>query len=181
MLLAGALCAAGAMNGASSEAALVTRSYEGSVDFASSPAGLVTFEFTLTFDTDADTIDRAVDSYWTSSALAGFNPASVIFTRRKLLPADPFYNVSVGGAAAGAEAAFGIDFAFKFVDLPTSPAVGIYGDGSGFDLAHTGSARIISTSTPLPEPAAWTMMLIGFGIIGAAMRSGGRTQRRATA
>ena len=177
MLLAGALCAVASMQAASSEAALVTRSYEGSADFGAAFAGLVTFAVTLTFDTDTETIDAAVDAYSSSSGLASFNPASVVFTRRKLAPADLFYNIAVGGSAFGAEAAGVNDFFFKFADLPNSPVVSIYYDG--VFVPGTGSAVIVSTSTPVPEPATWGMMLIGFGALGGAMRSARSRKRTA--
>jgi hypothetical protein len=48
-----------------------------------------------------------------------------------------------------------------------------YGNG-GFD--NPGSVNISMSVTGVPEPATWAVMLLGFGGIGAAMRSARRRQ-----
>ena len=45
-------------------------------------------------------------------------------------------------------------------------------------LATANSGAILETAPPLPEPATWAMMLLGFGAIGTAMR---RKSRRSNA
>ena len=37
---------------------------------------------------------------------------------------------------------------------------------------------VIGAITPVPEPAAWALMLGGFGLAGAAMRRRGRSTAR---
>lgn len=46
---------------------------------------------------------------------------------------------------------------------------GIVNDGSGIGVPHS----------PVPEPATWAMMLLGFGLLGGAIRSAKRRQRLA--
>jgi hypothetical protein len=56
--------------------------------------------------------------------------------------------------------------------------------GTGRGLMHfsaTDGATVritIDNATPAPEPAAWMMMLAGFGLVGGAMRSAKRADSR---
>ena len=57
-------------------------------------------------------------------------------------------------------------------DIPTSTRF----DDVTIDL---GKATIVDV-TPVPEPAAWTLLIAGFGGVGAAMRARGRPPRPPT-
>lgn len=47
-------------------------------------------------------------------------------------------------------------------------------NGNGFDKSSDINVRVFATVTPaaaaVPEPATWGMMILGFGVVGAAMR-----------
>ena len=61
----------------------------------------------------------------------------------------------------------------------THGKIGLYGynNGSSFDNVNLTGTLFASTSS-VPEPATWTMMLVGFGIVGFAMRK--RSNARTT-
>ena len=67
-------------------------------------------------------------------------------------------------------------FVGAFDNSSTFSSVSFWGDGFGEFLVAGGTVRFanIGQGTPLPgaipEPATWMMMLMGFGLIGAAMR-----------
>ena len=59
----------------------------------------------------------------------------------------------------------------------TKPTIGKDGYLSSFASTSTGTFGGVVTAAPVPEPATWAMMLVGFGGLGVAMRS----RRRASA
>ena len=74
-----------------------------------------------------------------------------------------FLNTFGGGTVAGAE---------------TALLSGLQSGTAYFNI-HTNvfpSGEIRGFLSPVPEPAAWAMMLLGFGMVGAAMRSAKRRQ-----
>ncbi len=64
-----------------------------------------------------------------------------------------------------------------FLD-PGSYAFTIVGDGLGGLPAGIGVRLDSLTTSPVPEPATWGLMIVGFGLMGAALRS---SRRRALA
>jgi hypothetical protein len=192
--LTGALAAA-----ASAQAATVTKTYDFSlsnfVDVVGSNAPLltsITGSFTLTLDpavgVGADTADIVVnslsDTHVSSPIGFGFAPGSPLF-------------LSVGGTLNGVGdiAQFTNDFVLqlKFAGGNLdAPALSLCGDGfscgtggpsvlaSGYSLldhngvwlAQNGS---VTVEGGVPEPASWALMLLGFGGLGAVLRTRRRT------
>ena len=83
-------------------------------------------------------------------------------------------------------------YGFTFKGPPAYKGIGFPGDGfvnlkftegaqgyHGFaDITSDGTLHAITYSAGIPEPAAWGLMLAGFGLTGAALR---RTRRQAAA
>ena len=53
----------------------------------------------------------------------------------------------------------------------TKPTIGKDGFLSSFDSTSTGTFGGVVAAAPVPEPATWAVMLVGFGGLGVAMRS----------
>jgi hypothetical protein len=71
----------------------------------------------------------------------------------------------IGGFAPNGEPAFsGIDFSFSFDNIPANQF--------RFGTAPTFSVRLLSVDgvPPVPEPATWALLMLGFGFLGYAMR-----------
>ena len=49
--------------------------------------------------------------------------------------------------------------------------------GPGFGVDNFAFADVTGPTAPVPEPATWAMMLLGFGFVGSAMRSVKRRQK----
>ncbi len=51
-----------------------------------------------------------------------------------------------------------------------NPATISFGDGTGFANADADIRSLVFTSSGVPEPASWALMIAGFGAVGAAAR-----------
>jgi phosphoglycolate phosphatase-like HAD superfamily hydrolase len=51
-----------------------------------------------------------------------------------------------------------------------------FGTGAFTSLGNTDRALFALTAGPVPEPATWGLMILGFGVVGSALRSRGRRQ-----
>jgi hypothetical protein len=104
----------------------------------------------------------------TNLAGTAFQPLGLALSGRSQVGFDIFFNNGVNSAFLSA------DNNFYGIDLGTGTASLIGGIGIS-------NVRGITTSA-VPEPATWGMMLAGFGLVGAAMRtkSRRRTLARAT-
>jgi hypothetical protein len=82
----------------------------------------------------------------------------------------PTTNTFMGGSSflSGGQDYSLTEFSFRrFLGDAVQANVATFG-GDGND--YTGNFRILSAASAVPEPAAWTMMLGGFGLVGALMR-----------
>jgi PEP-CTERM motif len=52
-----------------------------------------------------------------------------------------------------------------------------YGTGAGFDSSYSGTLTF-ATATAVPEPATWLSMVLGFGVLGVALRRGAKKTAR---
>lgn len=53
-----------------------------------------------------------------------------------------------------------------------------FASGSGGGSTSTATLLVLNATSPVPEPATWTMMIGGFGAMGVAMRRRGNAARR---
>lgn len=59
------------------------------------------------------------------------------------------------------------------------PGLPIGGGGGGVFVPGTpGTPGVPVVTSPVPEPATWVSMILGFGIVGASMRRGSAARRR---
>ena len=190
-LAAGLLTVAAAA--APANAAVITRTYAFTLgDFIDVGGGDVpppmtslSGSFTVTFDPDLNTTDGT--SVVVNALSDGSVDSPIGYTNFAAGGGFPDF-LSIGGLANGADfIAFGVNdvaVTFKFFD-PSHPAFAICDDGyacgnapgstfaSGYTLAAFPNSGWLATSgtvTQIPEPAAWTLMLAGFGALGGALR-----------
>jgi hypothetical protein len=166
--------------------------FSGSNGLLISGSGLAFGPFTLTnvgssFTTDVVTIGTPET---TVNLFEDTNPRQISVDFSFLNPAD-----ATGSPVTGSSFGFIIPFTgcgilfggCGAVDWSNTPTVFNFGNGGSFSvLLHDaafgtpGSAHVSGTFTyltaPVPEPATWAMMLLGFGAVGFAMR---RTKSRA--
>jgi hypothetical protein len=192
---------AGLLAVGSAQAAVVTQTYYFTLgDFfdiaaipVAPPISSISGAFTVTFDTDADVQDGltvVVDS------LNGVSVDSPIgYTFWQAGGGYPAY-LSIGGTQSTSQFINGgtndFSLSLKFTN-PAMPELAICDDGYACGSAPgttiaSGYTRIGSPdsywlagsgSVSVPEPAAWALMLLGFGVSGAVLR--GQRRRLQTA
>lgn len=89
-----------------------------------------------------------------------------------------FSNLSASGAAdfghtlrwGGVSDIVGFDSAGNQVVLPTDFSLSLISDQTGFNYMKAASPNPYTSTTPVPEPTSWAMMLAGFTLIGALTR-----------
>lgn len=107
-----------------------------------------------------------------TDAIRHEGPVSFDYTDTLRICSDVFYqfafSLSVGGTDITQD--FGNTATFSW-DLPTGVS------------AASSSGRFLSEATPgaVPEPSTWAMLIVGFGLIGASLRSRRATARFASA
>jgi hypothetical protein len=196
-----AALAAGLLAVGAAQAAVVTQAYHFTLgnffDIADSPVAppisSISGAFTVTFDTDfylQNGLTVVVNS------LNGVSVDSAIgYTFWPAVAGSPAY-LSIGGIESAAEYINGgtndFTLSLKFTD-PALPALAICDDdyscgsapgttiASGYTQRGSPDSYWLarSGSIGVPEPAAWALMLLGFGVTGAALR--GQVRRPQTA
>ena len=148
-----------------------------------------------TFDTDAHTL--AIDASWTG--LTGLTTVSHIHccvaspgtvgvaVTPGTLPGFPV-GVTSGTYSTTLDLTQPTTYTAGFLStfgggtLPGAEAALLSGlqSGTAYFNVHTNAfpaGEIRGFWSPVPEPATWAMMLLGFGVVGAAMRSARRRQK----
>ncbi len=89
---------------------------------------------------------------------------------------------AVGGATAGVDLdsfGYGPDWSFAFVRLTDDTTKdGQSGSTVGADIDAVGAISTRRVTGGVPEPSTWAMLLLGFGAVGALLRSSRRKARR---
>lgn len=136
-----------------------------------SPFATINLSFTVSFDPFVQTLSQTNGLTLNSTNLplgTGFAYAFIPNNNNRLV---------VGGLANGV---FGIFVENDDFTLDLSNATGLFPSVSTFQFATAatpGNAYRAFSNTvtvPVPEPASWALMLLGFGAIGAALRSPNR-------
>lgn len=138
--------------------------FDGPITAAISVGGIVAGEFTHTFNFIIPQTGLGSGSITTSVAQTGFN--SIIDT--------DFISILVNGSAVGitrsannlVETGSATDISI-LANVPNSIVVSGISRGNG---SYGGNLTFIPTTSAVPEPATWAMMLFGFGAIGFGMR-----------
>lgn len=175
----GALVAA-CLSASAASAATITRHYEFvASDFSGGPLAQVTGTFSLTFD-----------PFVSSSGL--LDALSVSHPGLTLTKANTAYSYSYGGVPQFSPLTIGgtvggvstvstgaSDFSLSFLGAGTDPLSVLplnftYSTGSGQSWSGTFQVSTYTPAAQVPEPGIWAMMIVGFGLAGAALRSRGR-------
>jgi hypothetical protein len=169
---------------APANAALITKSFKVTSLFEEGPLTTVVTQFDLTFDpslTDSS-MKISLSNFKSDGGVSFSNPQAIYSYSPGFLDVRPAIRaLSIGGEISGPEDAransndfyIGIDVdeagnalsAYSIYSHATVPFV-VY-------ARSTTSDDPVSTSMPtgaVPEPATWAMMLVGFGLIGGALR-----------
>jgi len=196
-----AALAAGLLAVGNAQAAVVTQTYHFTLgnffDIADAPVAppisSISGAFTVTFDTDLYVQDGLTVVVNSLNGVSVDSPIGYTFW-----PAGGGYPayLSLGGLESTSEFINGgtndFTLSLKFTD-PASPQLAICDDGyacgsapgatiaSGYTRAGSPDSYWLagSGSVAVPEPGAWALMLLGFGVSGAALR--GQRRRLQTA
>lgn len=125
-----------------------------------------------------DPVANGLYFYNLAFSLAGFDPATASFVGR-FAADNQVTRISLNGnvlAASGGGfrswtsfvANSGFVAGLNNLQITVTNVGQQSGNPSGLRVEFTGSD--VTAFPPLPEPASWTMMIIGFGLTGAAMR-----------
>ena len=166
-----------------SNAATVTRSYQGNYVFDEGPIDRVIVEFSLTFDPQATyTFGSSFIEFSSNSSFPAFQTKPVSF---RLDHVGDLHELVFSGLADGEGVAGGANdiLGFFYVDAmgyATNRFTRLGYSGGGYaDVFVSPNVPGVSTIrnvtaplpvAPVPEPATWAMMIIGLGGIGFAMR-----------
>lgn len=159
--------------GVPASAAVISKTYEfTATGFTSSngdpvPYSSVTGSFTVTFDNSA---------FIANSAAVTVNSLSIPYTLPAVFTyADTTDRINFGADIFATALTIGkADFFLSISNASTSSHIAnfVY-SAAGFNSGATAGSVIITeptVMTPVPEPASWTMMIAGIGLVGAVMR-----------
>jgi len=155
-------------------ATVITRTYniKASGFGAGAPVDAVAGSFTLTYDKDAPIIPQTTNGL----SIAGFNLPYDGAARFSYQRGGDFLTISNNftGFFAYTLGGAGNKFGFSIMNLSTAPKINVFGYSK--DGAFYNASRVTVTQGAVPEPASWALMIAGFGMVGATLRS-----RRTTA
>lgn len=125
-----------------------------------------------------DPVANGLYFYNLAFSLAGFDPATASFAGR-FAADNQVTRISLNGNALAASgggfrtwtsfaANSGFVAGLNNLQITVTNVGQRSGNPSGLRVEFTGSD--VTSLPPLPEPASWTLMIIGFGLTGAAMR-----------
>ena len=96
----------------------------------------------------------------------GFDPSA--YNSYRLSVAGGLQSFSINGTSIYSNQAIvsGLD----------TPSFIFFGDGTGFANASANIRSVVFTSPGVPEPASWSLMISGFGLVGGALRRRAKIQ-----
>lgn len=164
----------------SAHAATITKQYVVTSQFRQNSAPPVIQTLVLTFDPGVAAFDLALDSYSTDSPLLAFNNGPIRFSVSGPGGSIYFSGLDSSGGYSYAEDDFLASFAIdefgnpeaRYPDFDFGPTFG----GQSYHSIELGpffgavTSVVASDVSPVPEPAAWIMLIAGFGAVGTAMR-----------
>jgi hypothetical protein len=149
----------------------------GAGDISTGPVsgGSCFFTETVTFDTPAPL--NLVSASITTIAVGGVGSSSDInFTSVTLNGVNFALSSLIGGVF---EVGGLSNLAFLAPGSHTLTVSGYtFGSGVGADGSYSGTLTFATAEAPVPEPATWLSMILGFGALGFAMRNQTATSRR---
>jgi hypothetical protein len=177
-----ALAALGASCAGHAGAAEVTRTYTAVSVFDQGPFSEVTQTFTLTFDPTVYVNGLTVTGYSVDNNSPVFNQSILAEIEPDIGGLLVFYAPPAGDAVAYNEPDFYTQFYVDNNGVATSYPNILYSLGTGGSGVYGSpyfEGTVTTSGVGVPEPAAWTLMICGFGLLGAAIR--GRRGRLAAA
>jgi len=166
--------AAALMAATPASAGSVTRTYSSVASFSSGPYPTVTTTFTLTYDPMATAYGLVPMS------LTSNNPAFTVPAQFNVMTYGTAANVTLGGVLNGVTsivdgtADFFLNFSVTADGLVTTGNYAVYSQPGSTISYGTGANVVTVVPNPVtgavPEPGIWAMIVLGFGLIGAALR-----------
>lgn len=115
----------------------------------------LTFQFSL----DATQLDNGA---WTT--FAGLNYTPTNNTNSGAINGNVF-STAITGTITGLSIADGQSFGFRWVDVDST------GADHGIGVDNLGITATLAPLAPgVPEPSAWALLILGFGVVGGALR-----------
>ncbi|WP_083500197.1 PEPxxWA-CTERM sorting domain-containing protein [Sphingomonas endophytica] len=160
--------AAALMLSAPANAALIERSFVVTGFYSSGPLSTLNIAINISFDNSKD-IESTRNGFSVISDLPDHDLKYAYRSLNDLL----LIGTNVSPAAAEVSSAKN-DLAFLIFGASTAsarPSSISYSTSSG-KIYNSGSVKLVSTdlTSAVPEPATWAMMILGFGMVGAAAR-----------
>ena len=115
----------------------------------------LTFQYSL----DATQLDNG---NWTT--FAGLNYMATNNTNSGAINGNVF-STAIAGTITGLSIGDGARFGFRWVDVDTT------GSDHGVAVDNLGiTATLVPVAGGVPEPSAWALLILGFGVVGASLR-----------
>ena len=146
----------------------ITTTYNFSTAFLNGPTALIIGSITLTFDPTTAGAINVVD--FSSPILQGFMPVTAVHNGNSVSALAFGNHCSGAGCSGGTAGSFWDILNINAAGDVTSTGTGLYNPSGSYYFGTTTYMRVPAVTAPVPEPAAWAMMILGIGAIGFATR-----------